>query len=43
MKVLEEHDKFVQGIAIDCRFEHIISCSNDRTTKVWKSIKSKRN
>jgi hypothetical protein len=32
----------VQGIAIDLRFEHIISCSNDRTVKIWKAIKTKK-
>jgi chromatin assembly factor 1 subunit B len=42
VKVLDEHEKFVQGIAVDLRFEHIISCSNDRTAKVWKAIKTKK-
>jgi chromatin assembly factor 1 subunit B len=42
VKVLDEHEKFVQGIAIDLRFEHIISCSNDRTVKIWKAIKTKK-
>lgn len=42
VKVLDEHEKFVQGIAIDPTFEHIVSCSNDRTTKVWKAIKTKK-
>ena len=40
--MLDEHDKFVQGIAVDCRFEFIVSCSNDRSSKVWSSVKSKR-
>lgn len=42
IKVLDEHTKFVQGITTDPSFEHIISCSNDRTVKVWKAIKSKK-
>ncbi len=42
VKVLDQHEKFVQGIAVDLRFEHIISCSNDRVTKVWKAIKTRR-
>lgn len=42
VKVLDEHEKFVQGVAIDLKFEHIISCSNDRSVKIWKCIKTKR-
>lgn len=42
MKVLDEHEKFVQGIALDLKFEHIVSCSNDRTVKIWKAIKTKK-
>ena len=42
VKVLDEHEKLVQGIAIDLKFEHIISCSNDRSTKVWNAVKSRR-
>ena len=29
-------------MALDLKFEHILSCSNDRTTKVWKCIKTKK-
>ena len=43
IQVLDLHEKFVQGVALDPTFEHIFSCSNDRTTRVWKSIKSKKN
>jgi WD40 repeat protein len=39
---LDLHEKFVQGVAVDPTFEHIISCSNDRTCRVWKSVKSRR-
>lgn len=39
---LDLHEKFVQGVAVDPTFEHIVSCSNDRTCRVWKSVKSKR-
>ena len=42
-RVLDLHEKFVQGVALDPTFEHIVTCSNDRTTRVWKSIKSKKN
>ena len=42
LKVLDEHEKFVQGIAVDLRFEHILSLSNDRTAKVWKCVKTKK-
>ena len=42
VKVLDQHDKFVQGVAVDLKFEHILSCSNDRSSKVWKCIKTKK-
>lgn len=42
VKVLDEHEKFVQGVALDPRFEFIISCSNDRSVKVWSAVKSKK-
>lgn len=42
LSVLDYHEKFVQGVAVDPLFEHIISCSNDRTSRIWKAVKSKK-
>jgi WD40 repeat protein len=39
---LDYHEKFVQGVAVDPTFEHILSCSNDRTSRVWKAVKSRK-
>lgn len=39
---LDYHEKFVQGVAVDPTFEHIVSCSNDRTSRVWKAVKSRK-
>ena len=39
---LDFHEKFVQGVAIDPGFEHIITCSNDRSCRLWKAVKSRK-
>jgi WD40 repeat protein len=41
-RILEEHQKFVQGIAVDDKFNYIISMSNDRSAKVWKNSNTKK-
>ena len=40
---LEGHSHFVQGVSIDPLFKYILTISNDRTLKVWKTNKSKKN
>ena len=42
IKILEEHKKCIQGIAVDSKFKYIISQSSDRSVKVWKNSKSKK-
>lgn len=42
-RILEEHSRFVQGVAVDPKFKYIISESNDRTVKIWKNAKTKKN
>jgi WD40 repeat protein len=39
---LDFHEKYVQGVAVDLTFEHIVSCSNDRSCRVWKAVKSRK-
>ena len=35
--------KFVQGVAVDPKFEYIVTASNDRSVKIWHAIKTKKN
>jgi WD40 repeat protein len=42
LALLDSHEKFVQGVAVDPSFEHIVSCSNDRSCRVWRSVKSRK-
>jgi WD40 repeat protein len=41
-RILDEHNKFVQGIAVDAKFHYIVSMSNDRSAKVWKNSNTKK-
>lgn len=41
-RILEEHSKFVQGVASDPKFKYIVSVSNDRSVKIWKNAKTKK-
>ena len=43
VKVMDEHLKFVQGVALDPKFDMIVTASNDRSVKIWTAVKTKKN
>lgn len=42
VKILEEHKKPIQGLAVDPSFQYIVSQGTDRLVKVWMNAKTKK-
>lgn len=42
IQTLDGHTSYVQGVAFDPKMKIIVSMSQDRTARVWKSTKSKK-
>jgi len=43
VQILEGHKHFVQGVCIDPKFKNIVTISSDRTARIWKHAKTKKN
>ncbi|RYZ82876.1 MAG: T9SS type A sorting domain-containing protein, partial [Proteobacteria bacterium] len=43
IQILEGHKNYVQGVCIDPKFKYIVTFSSDRTAKIWKTSKTKKN
>lgn len=43
LQILEGHKHFVQGVCLDPKFKYIVTISSDRTARVWKNAKAKKN
>ena len=42
VKILDEHKKCIQGLAVDPQFKYILSQGADRMVKIWKNSESKK-
>jgi len=43
IQILEGHKHYVQGVCIDPKFKYIVTLSSDRTAKIYKHAKTKKN